>query len=86
MVCVCVCACVCVRGGGFNPENKTVSPFFSHLTVHKSQLSSRRKETEGVGRRMADLLQVSFVPPLTVHGGGGEAWREGGRGVAMVPT
>lgn len=47
---------------------------FSHVTADKSQLisvSSRRKEAEGVGRRMADQLKVAFVPPLTVHWEGG---------------
>ena len=36
-------------------------------------MSNRRKEAEGVGRRkIVDQLQVYFVPPLTVHLGGGD--------------
>ena len=42
-------------------------------------MSNRRKEAEGVGRRkIVDQLQVSFVPPLTVHFGRRVGGKRGG--------
>ena len=83
---------VCVwGGGGFSPKSRTVSLFFlahnsRQKSVEFSPLAGHELQKEA-GRgcrrtRMADQLQVSFVPPLTVHFGrrGGE---EEGRGVVM---
>ena len=74
-------------GGGFSPKRRTVSLFFlarnsRQKSVEFSPLAGHELQKEA-GRgcrrtRMADQLQVSFVPPLTVHFGRRVGGKRGG--------